>query len=189
MSVSLVWQIFYWLWILSEIYIAVVIRTDDDEGSVRDRGSQIILWIVIVLALTACGFIKALYPPNLLGGAGWLKTAAVLLLIAGLTVRWTAILTLGRGFSANVAIRYSQQICRSGLYRFVRHPSYLGMLLIFLAAGVHSRNWLGVAVALIPTTPAVLYRIHVEEQALREAFGDDYTAYSATTKRLLPGVY
>jgi protein-S-isoprenylcysteine O-methyltransferase Ste14 len=189
MSMSLGWQLLYWAWVLSEVYIAVGIRTKSASGSVRDRGSQIILWAVIVIALTACGFIKALYPPNMFGGASWFKPAALLLLLLGLAVRWTAILTLGRAFSANVAILDSQKICRNGLYRFLRHPSYLGMLLIFLAAGVHSRNWAGVAVALIPTTAALLYRIHVEESALREAFGEEYDAYSRTTKRLVPGVY
>jgi protein-S-isoprenylcysteine O-methyltransferase len=63
------------------------------------------------------------------------------------------------------------------------------MLLIFLAAGLHSRTWIGLAIAIVPTTAAVLYRIHVEELALREAFGEEYAAYSRTTRRLVPGVY
>jgi protein-S-isoprenylcysteine O-methyltransferase Ste14 len=36
---------------------------------------------------------------------------------------------------------------------------------------------------------AVTYRIHVEEQALTEAFGDEYRDYSRDTKRLIPNVY
>ena len=40
-----------------------------------------------------------------------------------------------------------------------------------------------------PTTAAVLYRIHVEEAALNEAFGAQYASYSKQTKRLIPGVY
>ena len=41
----------------------------------------------------------------------------------------------------------------------------------------------------MPPTLAVLYRIHVEETALRLAFGADYEDYSRSTKRLIPGVY
>ena len=75
------------------------------------------------------------------------------------------------------------------MYRWIRHPSYLGMLIIFLAIGIHSRNWLGLIVVLIPTTLALLYRIHIEEIALNHAFGDAYASYSKTTRRLLPFLY
>ncbi len=88
-----------------------------------------------------------------------------------------------------MAIQDAQQITRTGLYRFVRHPSYLGLLLVFLAIGLHSRNWISFAVVLVPTIAALLYRIHVEETALAEAFGEEYVAYSKATKRLVPGVY
>ena len=189
MSVTLIWEVFYWAWVASEIYIAVGIRTKRGAGSLRDRGTQIILWFVIVAALTICGWIQAVFAPNMFRGGGWLKQAAAVLLILGLVVRWTAILSLGRAFSANVAIKDSQRIYREGLYRFLRHPSYLGMLLIFLAAGLHSRNWAGLAAAVVPTTVAVIYRMHVEEIALREAFGEEYTAYSKVTSRLVPGLY
>jgi protein-S-isoprenylcysteine O-methyltransferase Ste14 len=62
------------------------------------------------------------------------------------------------------------------------------MLLVFLAIGIHSRYWLSLAFAIVPTTLALLYRIHVEEKALNEAFGDEYAAYSKRTKRLIPAV-
>ena len=110
-------------------------------------------------------------------------------MMVALAIRWTAIFTLGKSFSSNVAIQESQQITRTGLYRFVRHPSYLGLLLVFLAVGLHSRNWISLAVVIVPTTAALLYRIHVEETVLVKAFGEEYVAYSKATKRLVPGVY
>jgi len=78
---------------------------------------------------------------------------------------------------------------RQGVHSIVRHPSYVGMLIIFFAIGVHSRNWLGLAVVMVPTTPALLYRIHVDEIALRDAFGEEYADYGKSTKRLIPGIY
>jgi protein-S-isoprenylcysteine O-methyltransferase Ste14 len=115
--------------------------------------------------------------------------ASIVLIFIGLAVRALAIFTLGKSFSANVAIRDSQKIYRGGLYRFLRHPSYLGLILIFLAIGLHSRNWLCLAIAFLPTTAALLYRIHIEEAALRNAFAEDYASYSKVTKRLIPGIY
>ncbi len=189
MTLSLLWQILIWGWFVSEVLIGIATRTRHSTGTVRDRGTLALLWIVIVLSITACEWIGARSTPNMFGGRHWLKTLSDALMIIGLAVRWTAILTLGKSFSSNVAILESQTLERSGLYRIVRHPSYLGMLVIFLAIGVHSRNWFAFAVVMLPTTAILLYRIHVEETALRDAFGAEYTDYSNSTKRLIPGIY
>jgi protein-S-isoprenylcysteine O-methyltransferase Ste14 len=189
MTVSMLWTILFYSWFASEILVAIITRTRRSGGKVSDRGSMLILWIVIVSAMTACEWIRQALQPDIFGGAHWLRVAAVAVMIAGLAIRWVAIFTLGRSFSANVAILDTQKINRTGLYRIVRHPSYLGLVLIFLAVGLHSRNWIALAIVLVPTTIALIYRIHVEEAALREAFGDEYLSYSRETKRLLPGVY
>jgi protein-S-isoprenylcysteine O-methyltransferase Ste14 len=189
MSASLLWQILFLGWCFSEIFIALALRTRHGSGNVRDRGTQLLLWIVIFLAITACDWISGTHAATMFGGAHWLKICSIVVLVLGLAIRWTAILSLGKSFSANVAIQPSQTSYRKGLYRWVRHPSYLGMLVIFLAIGIHSRNWISLFVVLIPTTVALLYRIHIEEIALNHAFGDAYAFYSKTTCRLLPFVY
>jgi protein-S-isoprenylcysteine O-methyltransferase Ste14 len=175
--------------VASEAVIAVATRTGKSGGKVRDRGSQLILWVVIVVAVATCDWMRRIMPANMFGGAAWLKTVSVVVLAAALAIRWTTVFTLGKSFSANVAIRQSQKMMRSGLYRMVRHPSYLGLLMVFVAIGIHSRNWISLAVAIVPTTTALIYRIQVEEMALREAFGEEYVQYSRVTKRLVPGVY
>ncbi len=189
MTLSMLWRLLYWGWFASEIIVGVATRTKREGGKVRDRGSLLILWIVIAASITACVWIGESSTPDMPGASHALKIAALIVMLAGLAIRWSAIFTLGKSFSSNVAIHDSQRINRTGLYRFVRHPSYLGLLLVFLAIGLHSRNWIALAVVLVPTTSALLYRIHVEEAALAEAFGNEYLAYSKATKRLLPGLY
>ncbi len=186
---SILWTILFFAWFASELLIAVATRTSDSGGKVRDRGSQLLLWLVIVFSVTACEWFRHLLPHNILGNAPWLLPASIVLILMGLAIRALAIFSLGKSFSANVAIRDSQKIYRGGLYRFLRHPSYLGLILIFLAIGLHSRNWLCLAIAFLPTTAALLYRIHIEEAALRDAFGEDYVSYSKVTKRLIPGIF
>ncbi len=189
MSASLLWQILFYLWVFSEVYIALGMRTRESSGNTRDRGTQLLLWLVIFFSIFASEWIAGSHAPTMFGGAHWLKTLAILVFMLGLAIRWTAILSLGKSFSANVAIRPTQTIYRGGLYRWVRHPSYLGMLLIFLAIGIYSRNWIALAAVVIPTTLALLYRIRIEEIALNHAFGEAYSSYSKTTRRLLPFVY
>ena len=189
MSTSILWETLSWAWIASEVGILVFTRTRRSTGLVQDRGSIGILWAVIILSLTIGKWIGEVEPHTIFHGAKWVGLASVIILAAALAFRWTAILTLGKSFSANVAIRNAQTLHTTGLYRFIRHPSYTGLIFIFVAEGLRTRNWIGFAVVLIPTTAALLYRIHVEEIALRSAFGEEYAVYTRTTKRLIPGIY
>jgi protein-S-isoprenylcysteine O-methyltransferase Ste14 len=65
----------------------------------------------------------------------------------------------------------------------------MGMLVVFVAVGLNAGNWMSLGVVLVLTTLAILYRIHIEEEVLRGAFGEDYAAYCRTTKRLIPGIF
>jgi protein-S-isoprenylcysteine O-methyltransferase Ste14 len=189
MTISLLFRVLCRIWFASEVIVAVGTRTRGGKGNIRDRGSMLILWIVITTAITGCEWLSAVVTAPLFRGAPWLRMASFLVLLIGITIRWTAIFTLGKAFSANVAIREEQKLKQSGLYRFVRHPSYSGLLLILLAVGLQSRNWAGLLVLIVPTTAALIYRIHVEEAALSEAFGEQYAGYSKATWRLVPGLY
>jgi len=189
MHLELAWQILTWIWLAGEVFIAIFVRSSGKKSNVQDRGTQILIWIVIVASFWIEGWMHSLIPPDMPGSSSWLRPLALGILVLGLVIRTAAILSLGKSFSANVATHAAQKLQRSGLYKIVRHPSYAGLELILLAAGLHSRTWACLAVAFIPPTLAVLYRVHVEEIALRRAFGTEYEDYSRTTKRLVPGLY
>jgi protein-S-isoprenylcysteine O-methyltransferase Ste14 len=189
MEMNLVWKILVCGWVASEICLTLATRTRRGAGNVKDRGSMSVIWVTITLAIFAGGMIRASMGPNLLGGAHWLLAAAIIVVMAGIAIRWTAILSLGKAFSPNVAIRSNQTIYRDGLYRLVRHPAYTGSLLSFLGLGIHYQNWVACLAVIVPITAAFLYRIHVEEVVLNEAFGEQYAVYSQQTKRLIPGIY
>jgi protein-S-isoprenylcysteine O-methyltransferase Ste14 len=189
MNLSFVWQTLYWAWFASEIAILVVTRTRVGGGKIQDRGSLWILWVVFGVSITFGAWFGETHTHTIFGGAHWVRQLSLVVLVVALVLRWTAILSLGKSFSANVAIRETQTVHKTGLFRFVRHPSYLGLLLIFVARGLYTRNWIGFGIVLVPSAVALMYRIHVEEIALRQAFGEDYVAYSRRTKRLVPWVY
>ena len=63
------------------------------------------------------------------------------------------------------------------------------MLLCFVGMGVAFENWASFCVLVLPIGAAFLYRMHVEEKALLETFGEEYAEYRKTTKRLVPGIY
>jgi protein-S-isoprenylcysteine O-methyltransferase Ste14 len=177
------------IWVAGEILLAVFTTTRAGKGKIQDQGTQVLLWAVIIASSWADAWLHKFFPVDMPGSTSWLLPLALGILILGLAIRAVAVFTLGKAFSANVAMRAGQGLQRSGLYRVVRHPSYLGLELILLAFALHARTWACFAVFFVPPTLAVLYRIHVEEMALRRAFGADYEDYSRSTRRLIPGLY
>lgn len=189
MSILLLAEVLYWIWILSELAILAFTLTRPGGGQVRDRGSLFLLWGALLLAGTLGARYGATNAPDIFPGAAWMRVAGLAVLVLGVAIRWTAVLTLGRAFSANVAIRAGQQLYTGGLYHRVRHPSYLGLLLILFAIGLHTHTWIGLGIVMIPSFAALSYRIEVEEAALRTAFGGAWESYSRGTQRLIPGIY
>jgi len=183
------WQILFYGWATMEVVVAVRTRTRHGGGEIRDRGTLRLLWIVISTSITVAITFSSIYGPNMFVGAAWFRALALATLVVGMTLRLGSVLSLGKAFSSNVAIREEQRVKQTGLYRFMRHPSYTGMLIVFLATGLFWQNWIGLLIVVIPTTVALLYRIHVEEIALRDHFGEEYVDYSRKTSRLIPGIY
>jgi protein-S-isoprenylcysteine O-methyltransferase Ste14 len=95
---------------------------------------------------------------------------------------------LGRLFTGFVTIRGGHHLVRSGIYRFLRHPSYTGLLVAHFGLGLSFASWVSVAMSTIPFDVAAVYRIRVEEAVLRETFGDEYNDYARSTRRLFPWV-
>jgi protein-S-isoprenylcysteine O-methyltransferase Ste14 len=113
----------------------------------------------------------------------------LLLLMIGITIRWTAIVTLGRFFTSVVTIRKDHQIIDNGIYNYIRHPAYTGALLAHLGLGLAFGSWVSLSLSVLPFLVAALYRMQVEEKALSQTFGEDYANYMERTHRLIPGVY
>jgi protein-S-isoprenylcysteine O-methyltransferase Ste14 len=123
-----------------------------------------------------------------LPGGDVTRWTGLLLLTLGAVWRLGPMMTLGRRFSSAVALQACHALHTRGFYAAVRHPSYLGILLMDLGFAGVFRSVL--ALALMPLVFWMFKRrMDVEEGFLAEQFGDDYRAYLARTVRLLPGVY
>jgi protein-S-isoprenylcysteine O-methyltransferase Ste14 len=121
------------------------------------------------------------------GGDG-LRWVGLALLATGALLRLGPMVELGRRFSSKVAIQAGHSLHTGGWYSGVRHPSYLGILLMDLGfAGVFRS---AVALALMPLVFWMFKRrMDVEERFLIDRFGDEYRAYMRRTARIVPRVY
>ena len=96
----------------------------------------------------------------------------------GLALRVWAVLTLGRSFSTFIQVDADQAVVTHGPYRWVRHPSYTGLLLIALGFGLGVGNWLSLAICAVIPLVGLLPRIAVEEAELARVLGDQYRSLS-----------
>lgn len=162
----------------------------DPTARKEDRGSLAVMSIVtgggvIVACVLAAAWSAAAIP--------WLRPqvtiAGIVVILLGAALRWWAIFTLGRYFTADVQVRATQSVVQSGPYRFVRHPSYTAILVMLLGVGMVLANWASLIILLAGGLIGLLYRVRVEERALVEALGQPYRDYIRHSRRFIPFMF
>jgi protein-S-isoprenylcysteine O-methyltransferase Ste14 len=180
------WAIYVWAFAPES---AIVFRSARaaGESTSKDSGSlRVILlgmWIGLLLSFPI-SFVRVLrFPPVLNLAAFCVGTG---LLIAGSLLRRHCWRMLGEFFTGDVKARADQPVIDRGAYRWVRHPSYTGGILIFAGIGIALANWASVTVLIFVSVAVYSYRIAVEERALLQTIGEPYAEFMRTRKRFVP---
>jgi protein-S-isoprenylcysteine O-methyltransferase Ste14 len=92
---------------------------------------------------------------------------------------------LGRNWGNHVIIYEDHQLVISGVYRFVRHPLYAGLIWMFTGAALVFQNWAALLAALFVFLPGMFYRGKQEENALVAQF-TNYEGYRNRTGMFFP---
>jgi protein-S-isoprenylcysteine O-methyltransferase Ste14 len=169
--------------------VAVFSGGNLSPGVREDRANR---WVIATFALI--GLLDAYLPAYTDRKEFWtldgdaIRWLGVVLFAAGGALRIWPVFVLGRRFSGLVAIQPGHTLVTTGLYRVVRHPSYLGLLVSSLGWALAFRSAVGVLLAALLTPPLVA-RIRAEERLLRSQFGSEYEVYCNRTSRLIPAVY
>ncbi len=170
---------------ISELALLIRKRSGGAKAARKgDRFSLLLLWIAIPVSLTAAFFMGYHGEWRIYHWAGAL--AGISVFMAGMVLRWKAILQLKQFFTVDVAMSAGHQLITTGLYRLVRHPSYSGLLMMMAGLGLAMNSFVSFIAAVFPFLIALLYRIRVEERLMEEEFGESYREYAATTARLFP---
>jgi protein-S-isoprenylcysteine O-methyltransferase Ste14 len=178
-------------WLALEAGLLIRDRVRGKGGTARDRGTLWLNIIIIAVAVSAAGAVTGAvkHAPAWQFGSAGLTTAGLLIMWAGLVVRIWAIMVLGKSFRTTVEVDTGQQVVESGPYRWVRHPSYTGILLLMAGLSLVYGNWAALAILLVLPAAVLVNRIFVEEAVLSEVIGRSYADYAARTKRLVPGLW
>jgi protein-S-isoprenylcysteine O-methyltransferase Ste14 len=175
-------------WFISEILLSQFVRAKSPDTKGWDKSSLNIMWITISISISL-GVILMMFIPLPISRSYLIAFLGLVLIIFGVVIRISAIHTLGKFFTVNLAIHNDHQLVTKGLYKFVRHPSYTGSLLSFVGLGVSFNNWLSLCVIAIPIIISFIYRINIEEKLMLQQFGAEYINYQKNTKRLIPLIY
>jgi protein-S-isoprenylcysteine O-methyltransferase Ste14 len=170
------------VWIFTE---AAVGRIGFSTAALRsDRGSAFVSMAGVALGLAlACPSAVAGWLPVT---AAWVRWLGLVVMACGLAVRVLAILWLGPLFSRFVEIQPGHRLVTNGPYRFARHPSYSGHLLLCAGVGLALGDWAAALSMVVLPTASISYRIMVEERALLSAFGEEYRRYRRNVRCLVP---
>jgi protein-S-isoprenylcysteine O-methyltransferase Ste14 len=177
------------IWALSEIIGSYIIPRLRQKGGVKargDRGSRVVIWVGLFTAIFITDYFAR---NNITPLPESFFYIGIALMLAGIVFRQWSIWILGRFFSTRVRIVSDHRIVMEGPYRYLRHPSYTGMLIILLGLGLASRTWLGTIIILAMFSLVIGYRIRVEENALKGEFGKEYLEYAKNTKKLFPFLF
>jgi protein-S-isoprenylcysteine O-methyltransferase Ste14 len=175
-------------WVFSELVGSGIIprlQRRGKEVTIKDNGSNLVLRVSLYVSIIIAFFLAVNNTAML---PHWFFYPGIVLIVIGIIVRQWAIFTLGRFFTLTIGIQKNQKVVDYGPYRFIRHPSYLGLLIVLLGIGAALQSWEGVLAIVVISGLAIGYRIHIEEKVMVSELGEDYIKYMKRTKRLIPFV-
>ncbi|HVA40296.1 MAG TPA: isoprenylcysteine carboxylmethyltransferase family protein [Candidatus Binataceae bacterium] len=155
------------------------------KASTQDEGTFRALMIGSPLAVFVAGA-AAYLPWFTIPGATAPAVAGMALMAAGAVLRRYCFYALGESFTGVVTVRKDQEVVQTGLYRFIRHPSYTAAFLMFTGVGLAMQSWLSLGLLFFAHCYLYGRRVAAEERALVATLGSSYTDYMRRTKRFIP---
>lgn len=160
------------------------------EGAPSDRRSLLWVYLSVVGGLVG-GFLLATHVRTAaIPDARWpIFVLGLVLMVCGVALRQWAVWLLSGYFTIDVRVHAGQTVVEAGPYRWVRHPSYAGMLLTLAGIGLALGNWAGLVALIVLPSAGLVHRIRVEERALLDGLGEQYRRFAAHRAHLIPGVW
>ncbi|HEY1836418.1 MAG TPA: isoprenylcysteine carboxylmethyltransferase family protein [Rhizomicrobium sp.] len=185
--IAALWLILIAFWFVSAIGVK---RTVADSGRWKREillriallAAAVLAWRILVLTHALRGL-----RPYLVNTSAVPGIAGVALCAVGVGIAIAARIQIGRNWGMPMARKENPELITTGPYAVIRHPIYTGFLLAMLGSALgESIVWL------VPFAIAGLYftaSAFREEKTMAEQFPEQYAAYRARTKMLVPFVF
>jgi protein-S-isoprenylcysteine O-methyltransferase Ste14 len=177
------------IWVLLETRVRLRSRLNR-QGARLERGSLLVLLATVYAGLFAGFELAGKERAAAIADGRWpLFVVGIVLMSAGIAVRQWSVALLGEFFTVDVRVHPGQSVVERGPYRWVRHPSYTGLILTFVGIGLALGNWAALIVLAVLPTAGLIVRIRFEERALLDGLGEPYRRFAATRPHLFPGLW
>jgi len=129
------------------------------------------------------------WPPSMTWSSlplpAWLRWSGLVFGLGCCWWMWWTLSCLDKNLTDTVFVRENARLVTSGPYAYVRHPMYIGIVLLIIAVSLLAANWFLLLTGLVTFTLLAI-RSPIEERALESRFGDEYRAYVARTGKFVP---
>ncbi|HEX9167465.1 MAG TPA: isoprenylcysteine carboxylmethyltransferase family protein [Roseiarcus sp.] len=172
-------------WLALWIAMARKVKAAAETETWRSRLSHVLPLLIAAYLLAAPNVPLPLVNERFVPLAIWPAALGAALMLAGVVCCVWARFTIADNWSGEVEIKREHELVVDGPYRWVRHPIYTGLLLMFLGTALAVGEWRGLlAVALAAL--AFWRKLGLEEAAMRRQFGAAYVRYAARVPALIP---
>ena len=149
-----------------------------------DDHDRVVAWALLLVQLGLLAAIFLLPSGHAWTAPAWLKTGARVLEIAGIVVLGVGLLNLGRSATPLPTPVQGGELRSTGLYRYVRHPIYAGVMALAVGSAIPSGS-LAIATATLALVAWLVIKARWEERRLEMRY-PAYAAYAARTPRFIP---
>lgn len=115
--------------------------------------------------------------------------AGLLAYAAGLALLYRSHRDLAEQWSITLELKEGHALVTRGVYRRLRHPMYLALLLYGVGQALVLPNFVAGPAYFLATAALVALRLGPEERMMSDAFGAAYADYVARTRSLFPGLW
>ena len=179
--ISTCWGIFVVVWVLAALFTKRTVY--------HQSGAQRLRYIIPILIGWYLVFRGYRLPPpfniHLIPQTDAILVAAAILCLGGLGLCLWARAVLGRNWSGTVTLKEDHELIVRGPYRLVRHPIYTGLLAMIIATWMEQAHIAGI-IGLVLVFISFWIKLNGEEEVMRKQFPDQYPAYAARVKRIIP---
>lgn len=151
----------------------------------REKGllALAVIGLFVIPAIYVLTGVPAAFDRPFMPVVAWL---GLVVLVAALWLFRRSHKDLGRNWSITLQLRERHALVTSGVYRLIRHPMYSSFFLLGVAQMLLIPNWFAGLAGIAGAGVLYGFRVRREERMMLDNFGDDYRAYMASTKRIVP---
>jgi protein-S-isoprenylcysteine O-methyltransferase Ste14 len=182
-GLQVIWLVVLMYWFISGLGAKKV----ESQESFLKRFVQ--YWLPLIIAILLLGpgnwFGHSWLRENFIEHTNFVGIIGLSTCIIGAIIACMSRYLLGKNWSLSIQRKENHQLIQSGIYKVIRHPIYLGLLLLFIGNAIIVGDYRGI-IAIVIVFVSFWIKLKKEEKLLAETFGNQYAEYKKQTKALIP---